>query len=557
MASLHSRRSMAKAQRNAPVLLLVAALFTAAVMILALTWHYTFLQDTWDYLINRRTLSADAIFAPHNEHIVVIPMLIQWVFLQLFGMDTAKPEIVLLTVSLLAAAALLFVYFSRRVDQWLALFGTILILCLGPAWELLLWPFEVSLIGSVLFGLAMLLALEREDRLGDFLACLSLVISLGFSSLGIPFAVAAFVVVLQSPRKSWLPRSYVFLVPVVLYALWYLGWGSDAESHMSARNILASPRYVAEAIAIGTGNLFGLGTNPIDGAAEKIWGAILLVLIVIGFAWRKLHRPGIDPRFWPVAAAAAANWFLMAFNQAPGRDPVSSRYQYASAIFLLMLAANLLAGERIGKRAVLVGAAVTALVIGPNVVVLETGSDFFDHQTVFTRTDTAALEIARRTVDPEFQLTLEVAGAPALNNIYAGSYLEAVDEYGSDAYSLPELEAAAPEARRQADIVLSEALPLVTHVRPGNASVASRQCTSLTGRPSEEVEVNPGTTRIEIPPGPRATLSLRRFATEEYPVPLGKPKGDSTTTLRVPRDEAPERPWYLQVDAPQGAVVCR
>jgi hypothetical protein len=549
---------MAKRSPNAPVLLLLAALATAAVMILALTWHYTFLQDTWDYLINRRTLTADTILAPHNEHIVVIPMLIEWVFLQLFGMDTAKPEIFLLTVSLLATAGLLFVYLSRRVDQWLALFATILILCLGPAWELLLWPFEISLIGSVLFGLAMLLALEREDRLGDLLACLSLLIALGFSSLGIPFAVAAFVVVLQSPRRRWLARSYVFLVPIALYALWYLGWGSDAESHMSARNVLASPRYVAEAMAVGTGNLFGLGTNPIDGVTEKIWGAVLLTLIAIGLVWLKRRRPGIDPRFWPVAAAAAANWFLMAFNQMPGRDPVSSRYQYASCIFLLMLAANLLAGQRLGKRGIAIGAVVTALAIGPNLIVLENGSDFFDSQTVFTRTDTAAIEIARRTVDPDLQLTPEVAGAPALVNIYAGTYLEAVDEYGSDAYSLPELETAAPPARRQADIVLAAALPVTARVQAGAyAPTTGARCSAIAGSPSEEVQVAPGTTRIEVPPGPEATLSLRRFATEEYPVPVAKVEGRSTTILRVPRDEAPQRPWYLQVDAEQGARVCR
>lgn len=548
---------MAKPLRNAPTLLMVAALPTAAVMILALTWHYTFLQDTWDFLINRRAFSADAILTPHNEHIVVIPVLAEQLFLRLFGMDTAKPEIVLLTISLLVTASLLFVYVGRRVGPWLGLFAAVLILCLGPAWELLLWPFEVSLVGSLLFGLAMLLALERGDRRGDLLACLFLAVSFGFSSLAIPFAAAAFVAVLQSPRDRRLGRAFVFLIPVALYALWYLGWGHEAESHLSARNVLASPRYVAEAMAVGVGNLFGLGTNPIDGMVEKIWGAVLLTLLVAGLVWHKLRRPGIDPRFWPVAAAAAANWFLMAFNQMPGRDPVSSRYQYASCVFLLMLGANLLSGERIGRRGIVLGAVVTALAIGPNLVVLENGSDFFDRQTVFTRTDTAAIEIARRTVAPEFQLTPEVAGAPALVDIYAGPYLEAVDEYGSPAYSLPELEAAAPEARRQADLVLAAALPLAARVRLGAYDAAGGEnCVAVREGGPEEVRVDPGTTRVEVPPGPTATISLRRFATGEYPVGIAEAEGRSTTILRVPRDEAPQ-PWHLHVEAPQGARVCR
>lgn len=549
---------MARPPRNPPLLLLAAALAVAAAMILVLTWHYTFLQDTWDFLINRRTLTADTILTPHNEHIVVIPVLIEWTFLQLFGMESAKPEIFLLLVSLLATATLLFVYLARRVGQWLALFATVLILCLGPAWELLLWPFEVSLIGSVLFGLAMLLALEREDRPGDLLACLFLILSFGFSTLGIPFAVAAFVVVLQSPRELRWRRAYVFLVPLALYAAWYLGWGHEAESHLSARNVLASPRYVAEAMAVGVGNLFGLGTNPIDGMTEKIWGATLLILLVVGLVLFKRRRPGIDPRFWPVAAAAAANWFLMAFNQMPGRDPVSSRYQYASCIFLLLLASDLLAGVRLRGRGIAAGAVVTALVIGPNVVVLENGSDFFDNQTVFTRTDTRAIEIARRTVDPSFQLAPEVAGIPALVDITAGKYLEAVDEYGSPAYSLPELEAAAPEARRQADIVLAAALPLQARVRLGVYDRGGAEnCITITDGQPEEVKVDPGTTRVEVSPGPAATISMRRFATGEYPVSIATAEGESTTVLRVPRDEAPQRPWYLHVDAVQGARVCR
>ncbi len=548
---------MARPLRNPPLLLLAAALMVAAAMVLTLTWHYTFLQDTWEFLMNRRAFSADSILRPHNEHIVVIPVLFEQLFLRLFGMDTAKPEIFLLVVSLLTTATLLFVYLSRRVGSWPALFGAVLILCLGPAWELLLWPFEVSLIGSVLFGLAMLLALERDDRLGDLLACLFLVLSFGYSTLGIPFAVAALVVVLQSPRERRWSRAYVFLVPVALYALWYLGWGHDAESHLSARNVLASPRYVAEAMAVGVGNLFGLGTNPIDGMTEKIWGAVLLALLVVGLVYYKRRKPGIDPRFWPAAAAAGANWFLTAFNQMPGRDAVSSRYQYASCIFLLMLGANLLAGERIGRRGVIVGAVVTALVIGPNVAVLENGGDFFDHQSVFTRTDTKALEIARRTVDPSFQMSPEVAGIAGLVDISAGKYFEAVDEYGSPAYSLAELEAAAPEARRQADLVLAGALPLTARVRLGvYYPSGTENCIAVRDGQPQEVKIDPGTTRVEVPQGPAGTISMRRFQTGEYPVSIAEAEGGSTTIVRVPRDEAPN-PWYLHVEAPQGARVCR
>jgi hypothetical protein len=549
---------MGRTSRNAPTILLGVALLGTAVLTLALTWHLTFFQDTWEFLMNRRAFTADSLLEPHNEHIVLIPVAIQQLLLHLFGMTSAKPEFVLLTVFLLVTAYLVFIYVSRRVGPWLGLFATVLILCLGPAWELLLWPFEISLIGSVLFGLGTLLALERGDSRGDAIACLCLLLSLGFSSLGIPFAVAALVGILLSPREGWRRRAFVFVVPVALYALWYLGWGHDAESHLSLRNVLASPRFVATAMAAGVGNLLGLGTNPVGGETDLFWGATLLVGLVAAVGYRQWRRPGFDPGLWPAAAAALANWFLTAFNQMPGRDPTSSRYQYASCIFILLVLSNLLAGVRPGRRGVLLGGAITLLAISPNLVVLKDGRDFFETQTVLTRADTAAIEIAHRTVSPEFELGPEVAGTPSLVDVFAGKYLEAVDEYGSPAYSEAEL-AAAPEAgRRQADVVLSQALPLSTETRSGAYDSAGREnCVSVDGSdPANEIAVSPGATRIEVAPGPEAHFTLRRFAEAEFPVPTTAAPGESVTVLRVPRDDSP-RPWQLHVEAAQAARVCR
>src|SRR5262249_21254408 len=153
--------------RHAPVLLLGLALVCAAAMTLILTRNFTFLQDTWEFLINRRDPSLDVLFRPHNEHLVVFPVLIEELLLRLFGVGSATPEYFVLTAFLLGTATLLYVYLQRRVDPWLALLATVVVLTLGPAWEVLLWPFEITFVGPVFFGLAMLLALEREDRGGD------------------------------------------------------------------------------------------------------------------------------------------------------------------------------------------------------------------------------------------------------------------------------------------------------------------------------------------------------------------------------------------------------
>lgn len=547
--------------RNAPAALLGFALAGSVALLLYLTRELTFLQDTWEFLMNRRDLTADALLEPHNEHIVLIPVVIEQLLLRAFGMTTARPEFVLLAITLAATALLLFIYVRRRVGPWLALFAALLLLFLGPAWEVLLWPFELTFVGSVLFGIAMLLALDRGDRNGDIAACAFLLLSFGFSSVAIPFAAAAVFDLFQKRRNRGFGRAYVVAIPLALYAVWYLGWGSDAETHVSLRNMLASPRFVFESVAVAVGSVFGLGTSPFGGSTDPVWGRALLVALVVVFAYRQVRKPGVFPGFWPVAAAAAANWFLTAFNQMPGRDPTSSRYQYMGGVLVLLLLANLLQGVHFGRRALAAGGVLTVAAVAINLVVLRDGRDALVQQSVLTQANLAAIEIAQRTVDPEFSLTPEAAGTTTLIDVQAAKYLPAVAEYGSPAYTPVELSDAPDYARRQADIVLSEALPLsmVTQLGAYDPRAPGENCVSRTrehSSPTSEVRLSPGLTRIELAPGPNADLSLRRFATGEYPVAIGSAPGDSVTVLRVPRDTA-SRPWYLHVEASQRARVCR
>ena len=547
--------------RNAPTVLLGVALIASGALLLFLTRELTFLQDTWEFLMNRRAITVDSLLMPHNEHIVVIPVAIEQLLLRLFGMTTARPEYVLLTAALLVTACLLFVYVRRRVGPWLALFAAVLLLFLGPAWEALLWPFEISFVGSVLFGIATLLALDRDDRNGDIAACVFLSLSVGFSELGIPFAVAAAVNVFQKRHSRGWHRAYTFLIPVALYAAWYAGWGHDAESHLSLRNVLASPRFVLESVAVAVGSVFGVGTSPFGDTTDPVWGRSILVALVVVLIYRQMRKRGFVSGFWPVAAAAATNWFLTAFNAEPGREPTSSRYQYMGGVLVLLLLANLLQGVRISRRALCVGAAVTVAAVSVNLVILKDGRDQFLQESVLTRADLAAIEIAHRTVDPSFSLTPEVAGTPTLIDVQAAKLFPAVREYGSPAYTPVQLANAPELGRRQADIVLSKALPISLSTRPSafGPNSAAENCVVLPAgslSPTAEVRLSHGLTRIELAPGPHAGFSLRRFAVGEYPVATEGAPGDSVTLLRIPRDAAPQ-PWYLHVEASQRARVCR
>jgi hypothetical protein len=552
-------RDRERLSSSAALVLLFAAMGAAAALILSYGSGLTYFQDSWEFLMNRRDLSAEAVFAPHGEHIVVLPALIEIVSLRLFGMDSITPGLVILVALLLGVAGCLFVYVRRRLGPWPALLMTTLLLFLGPAWQDLLWPFQISLVGSCLCGLAALLVLEVDDRRSDLGACVLLAIAMAFSSLGIPFAVAAAVQILLQRDRHGLRRLWVAAVPLALYAAWYVGWGHGAPNQLSADNVLASPRYLGEGFVASLDALLALGTITDEPVARSQWGLPLLILLLALAAYGCFRRRGLPSGLWPVLAAALTFWLLAGFNEIPGREAYSSRYLYIGALFLILIAANLLQGIRFDRRGLFAAGALTAVVVGFNLVPLREGRDFFEQQTVLTRADLAAIEIAAPEVDPAFRLPPEIAGTPFLNEIEAGEYLQAVGEYGSPAYSVAELTAAPEEGRAQADLVLANALPLNIETMAAPAGGQARDCVEVpggSGAGREPLVLGPGTTTIALGPGEAGRISLRRFAREEYPLVAAGIAPGSTTRLQIPPDGAP-RPWRLLVEAPQAATVCR
>lgn len=548
-----------------PTLLLAVAVVASCALLLALGDGLTFFQDTWAFLLERQGTTASDFLRPHNEHISVIPVAIEKLLIETFGMTTALPERVLLTAMLATTAVLVFVYVRRRVGPWPALFAAVALLFLGPAWEVLLWGFEVSLVGSLLTGVAMLLALERKDRRGDLIACLLLVLSVGFSSLGVAFIAGAGADVLARRRTRGLSRAWVAAVPVAVYAAWYLGYGHETESAVSLRNAIHAPPFVLESIAAAFGSLLGVralvgSLGDTEVRALGLLGLVALAALLTYLGWRRpgalfarRRLPGVSTATWAAAASAGAFWGLAALNRLPGREPTTSRYLHIGAVFVLVVAADLLSGARFRKQALAVAGVVLAITVGSNIVSLVEGRDTLAEQTVLTRSELAAIEIAGRSVEPYFRLGPEIAGTPSLINVSAEPYLKAVDEHGSPAYSRDELAQAPAAGRRQADIVVAAALPLTATTGPTARARLGGDiaCIELD---SGEQRLRPGSTLVEVAPGPPTALLLRRFATSEHPVRFDVP-GGSATLLQIPPDRA-QRPWWLRTADDRRARVC-
>ena len=549
---------MAWGRRNAPVVGLGAAILASAVLLVVAQWGVTYFQDTWAFLLDRQVFDARAFFVPHNEHLVAVPVAITKLLLAVFGMTSNVPEQVAMALTLFAVAILLFVYVRRRTGARLALIAATLFLFLGSAWSTMIWPFENGFTLPLAFGIATLLLLERGDRRGDAGACLTLALAILSGSLGVVFGAAVLVDLLLERRQRGWGRAYALLVPLGLYLAWYAGWGHEAEHHLTLHNVLSSPLYVAEGFAASLAALTGLSTVTVASPPQDSWGPALLVGAVALVILAQRRRPGVRRTLWPVLAAAIAYWALAAFNFIPGREATQGRYIYAGAAFVLLIAAELLRSWPLGRRGLIVAGACVLVAILPNLARLEEGSKYEREQSAFTRADLAALEIAREHVPPEFTLgDPAVAGTPSLAIVQAGKYFEAVDRWGSPAYTPAELERAPAEGRHYADLVLASALGIASVTEAGAfAAEAAADCVVLEpGKAPPEVKVSPGKTRVEVAPGGHANVDLRRFATDEYPVKTVGADGESTLLLTIPADSAPQ-PWYVHVEASQLVRVC-
>ena len=528
--------------------LALAAAISAAILI-HLNSQLTFVTDEWELLLNRRDWTAAAFLDPFHEHIVLAPTVIYRLLLGAFGMDSALPFQVVAAAAFLASAVLLFVHLRSRVGDWPALLAAILILFLGAAFEDLLFAFQVGYFGSVAAGLGMLIALDRGDSTGDRIACLLVIVSLAFSSLGICFAVGALVQVLLSSRPRT-GRYYVALLPIELWVLWWLGWGHNAESDFSLGNLGDAPEFVFDSAAAGITSLFGLATG--DGSEPDqphlIYGQILLVAGVI-LATVHLRRLETFPRDLAIVVVIALSfWGLTALNKTPERLATSSRYQYPSAIFILLIAGEVLRGVRITRGAMLAGALVTATAAWSGM-----GLMFREHDERWVPTSDSlkaslsGLEIAGPSGDPSFPVVF----SPDIS-VPLSDYLAVVQTDGSPAYDPLQLAARPDLDRATADTTMATALGLrlTSTTTPGPAAGCRDVTTASPG--GLAVEAGPSTllNRGDAP----LAVQLGRFA-DGLPVGMGELPPGPPALLSIPADGSPH-PWRVGVFGPGTLTVC-
>lgn len=410
-----------------------------------------FNDELWVFQELGEGIDAETVLAPRNGHLVALSNLLYGAVFSAIG-----PEYVVFRVievlGLLALSALVYAYVKRRVGPALALAPAVVVLFCGAAWETILWPYSIATFGVALAtGIGALMALERRDRRGEVAACLLLTVSVASVSVGLTFVLAAAVAILLGGggwRKLWIPA-----VPLILWGAWWL-WAMrfDEASSLSAVNVWLIPAYAAESLAVvlaavtGLGaTLSGEGLNPTI-ELDMDWGVPLALAAIVALAVR-LSRGRLPVGFWAALAALGTYWAMAALSLGPDRAPDESRYILPGAILVFCVAANALVGVRLPRAGQLAVLVVVLVSVATGIRQLHDGEIVLRDYSLRSKAILAGIERAEGSVPDEYTPLADPAlhgSVPAQLPLRAGPYLEAVERFGSPAFSEQELREEGP-----------------------------------------------------------------------------------------------------------------
>jgi hypothetical protein len=514
---------------------LAVLLIAGAVLCLVQTRGTTLSFDEWDWALHNRGFGARDFLATHNGHFSLVPLILYKLLFVTAGLGDYVPYRLAVIGAHLLVVGLVYLYARPRTGPVLALLAAAWILFLGPAWQNFLWPFQVAWLISIAAGIGTLLALERGGARASVAASGLVFVSLASSGLGIAVTAGVGLEVLARRRRS----LWIVLVPLVLFALWWIGYQHTSTTAASIRH---APLFAAKMAASTVAALAGLSGSsvPIGSGTLLTYGPWLLVALALLVAWALLWGGRASVRVFALLGVLGVFWVTAGLGRAGLSQPYSSRYLYVGGVFLVLVAVELVRGTRIplwaaGAVAVAIGAAIVS-----NLGAFAPAGAFERGEAQATKADLGALDIGRGLVGggyvpirfPGLGLTFPV-----------GAYYAMADDIGTPAASPAQLFGLPEGARESAD----QELLSMHRVTLPTTSVAGRSCASMSGftLPAAGVTLRGS--------GPPVAVFARRFA--DRPSAVGTFRGRGARVLRIGPDRS-SVPWRVRVTSPGRVVVC-
>ena len=298
-------------------------------------WFRLAADDT-DFLITRR-LTVEDLFLPHFGHWVTLPVMAYKALFALFGFDYRAYLFTLLVLHLGVVALLRVIMRRVGVGPWIATAVAAALLVYGSGRDDIVYAFQITFTGAVLFGLIQLVLADHDGRIDrrDWLGLLAGAAALLCSGVG-PVMVAI-VGIATLLRRSW--RAALFhTVPLgVMYAAWYLVHRDDIERQTA---VFTGGAYgPGQAISFVWNGLSGsfrtLGGSPVAGILLAVGMVAGLALAWAPMPWAEFRRRAAMPvalLMGEVAFLAVAGHERTYFGTA---HAVESRYLYILVAFTL------------------------------------------------------------------------------------------------------------------------------------------------------------------------------------------------------------------------------
>jgi hypothetical protein len=538
----------ARLRAHAPEIAFAALLVLGAALVLVETRGLSFFLDDWDFVLRRRGLSPGVLLQPHGPHLSLLPILVYKAILQVFG-ASYLPFRLLAAFDLVLIAGVLGWVCRSLWGRWWGLAPVLLLVTLGPGAPTLLWSFQVGFAFALAAGVVALVAAGRGDGTADIVCCVALVVSLASGSAGAGFAVGAAVIV--AIRDDRWRRSWVVLVPLALYGLWYLKYGHQhSETHLSLWK-QALP-YSMQALATTSAAVAGLSSTPaLGGPVDAPFGvpiAIAIVATVAAGIWRG-WRP--SPLFWGAAAALITMFVAACLSNGPPdpRPANASRYVSTDAMVLFICACAALPRPRPRRAGVILACVALAVVSLTNASQYGLQHHLWAQSDAISRAELGGLLVLRGTVRPAFDPHTPTDPA-ALVLVQAQPFYDAVDAFGLHVDSPSSLRRQPEYIRELVDGLLQRGgLSLVpAAAQPGGVP---GRCV-VVGPAPFVFRARPGTYRLTA--GRSAmTVSGGRFG-DAYSAHVGSVAPSTSADLTVKRDRASGIPWRIEATGAGGQV---
>ena len=326
-------------------LVLLAGVCAAFPLLLEWGGKQWIFMDEWSFLVDRRLTDPVSMLKSHFGHWVTVPAVIYRVLYNLFGLRSYA--VYQIPAILIHLAIVVIVWLTMRrlgVRAAIATASALPFVLYGAGNPNILWGFQITLTGAVMFGLAYLLVVTvdtptlRHDLAGMALGLLAIMCS----AVGVPIvggvAIALFIL------RGWRPAALHALVLALVYIAWYISFLSeeDPQGELSLKMIEFVRRLVQETFV-------GFGQNRLAALAIAGLAAIGVAhTIRLALGGSRSQSPGLVAALIGSSVGFAT---LTAFGRASLDETnlaPSGRYMYVVAALLRPIIA--LGGEVLARR---------------------------------------------------------------------------------------------------------------------------------------------------------------------------------------------------------------